>query len=77
MSRTYKGKQKSRGIDVGLATLGCMQVKHPHFTFTQQEIAEACDVTRQAIYDIERRALLKLRNRVLFTKDADELRAAI
>ena len=51
--------ETARAIDAGLAALKAVQ--EPGQCFTQQEIADACGVTHQAIALIERRALRKLR----------------
>lgn len=52
-----------------------------HFAMTLDEIASSMGVTRERVYQIERRALRKLRRRYpsilsLLAATADELRAA-
>ena len=49
-----------RDYDLALAVLEVVR-PNPRVTFTTCEIAEVCGVSRQAISNIERRALRKLR----------------
>jgi len=51
--------------DRGLRELEAKARRGRHFT--QQEIAEACNVTKGAVYMLEKRAMKKLCNAVLFT----------
>ncbi len=61
------GAARSRRVDLGLALLSAVAL--PGVRYTQEEIAAWCGCTHGAIYVIERRALRKLRNRLLFQKD--------
>jgi len=50
---------KKNSIDVGLAVLCAIK---PGVPMTREAIASACDCSEQRIYEIEQRALRKLRN---------------
>ena len=57
------GQQKNDTIDVGLAILAITNPRGQRLTC--QEIAEVCDCSRSLIWQIERRAMNKLRARLI------------
>ena len=58
------GKEKTTRMDLGLALLEL--VAKPGAPLTQDDIALWCGCTRGAIYMEEKRALVKLRNKIFF-----------
>lgn len=61
------GRAKVERIDLGLALLSVIAL--PGIQYTQDEIAAWCGCTNSAIYQIEQKALKKLRNRLRFCSD--------
>ena len=58
------GKHKSARVELGLTLLSRIAV--PGVCYTYDEIAAWAGCTETAVWNIERRALLKLRNRLRF-----------
>lgn len=56
--------QKRVEIDIGLVALERVRPS-PHFTMTRQDIADVCGCTQQLIENIEKRALMRIRNSAL------------
>ena len=59
-----KHKSAKISVDIGLAV--CCAVRQEGETLSQKDIAEICECSRSLIFDIEKRALSKLkRNRTM------------
>jgi hypothetical protein len=61
-------KQKAHSIDLGLAILHAL---HQGERFSCADIAAWCDCSPRAIYDIEQRALGRVRKALKATTDGD------
>ena len=64
-TRAVERREKTANIDLGLAILSVLA--NPGEPLTLDDIAAWCGCSRQAIENIERRALKKLRNALFFT----------
>jgi hypothetical protein len=61
------GKSRTDRVDLGLALLQCVLL--PGESLTRYDIACWCGVTDAAIYRMERQALKKIRNRLMFGQE--------
>ena len=57
------GPEEGNGIDLGLAVLGCL--RKPGEVLSQEDIAAWCGCSRSMIHHIERRAIAKVKRRLL------------
>ena len=65
------GRGKGEEIDLGLAILACL--RKPGETLTDIDIAAWCNCSRTAIWNIEQRALRKLRQRLMESVQGHEM----
>ena len=66
-------KANQARFEEGLRKLEALQRQNPGRTFTQEEIGNACGVTRGAIYMMETQAKVKLANLIRFNSAYREL----
>ncbi|MES2697264.1 MAG: hypothetical protein V4773_27615 [Verrucomicrobiota bacterium] len=60
------GAEKSRRVDLGLELLAMLA--KPGVALTHEDIAAWCGCTRGGIWALEKEAMKKLRNRLMFGK---------
>jgi len=64
-----QGLEKTKRVDLGLTLLSFYAV--PGISYTREEIAAWCGCTTMAIYQIELRALKKMRTALMFKKQGE------